>query len=89
MKIDVNGLLGLLVLASTVLGGWIVYVKNLKPDSKDKDKCVELQKKIDELQANVEDLEERDRKKDAQIKFNRDKINYMIRRLKEKSSFNN
>jgi hypothetical protein len=81
MKIDVNALLGLLVLASTVLGGWIVYLKHIKPEKTNKDKCADLEIRVAEL-------EERDEKKEKQIKFNRDKINYIVKRLRDKSSFN-
>ena len=44
MKVDVNGLLSLLVLSVTFLGGWIAYLKIMKPEKK----------KIDELEKDLE-----------------------------------
>lgn len=75
MKIDVNALMSLLVLSSTVLGGWIAYLQIVKPQRKTNTA------KCEELEARVE-------KNERQIKTLRDKLNELVRRLKEKSSFN-
>lgn len=62
MKVDVNGLLSLLVLSVTFLGGWIAYLKIMKPEKK---KCAELEERVEKME---DDLDKHKRKFTALVR---------------------
>lgn len=70
MKIDANGLLSLLVLSVTFLGGWIAYLKVMKPEKK---RCAELEEQVKALK---EDLDNYKKKFNRYIKEQKKKSSF-------------